>query len=357
MTDAKRSLRARSAALLLSLAGAAGCRNGSAEARQALGTSPQGTAERAVAYVGNEPISLAEIEAPVAHEIYALRTVALQKLLAKRLIIAEARRRGITPQELLRIEIEQKVETPTDSQLREFFLQAQAEGRIEADKSFDAAKDGFRQARVRAMQAEREQALVRELSAKAQVRIDLNGLGRPAPPPRDSRLSVGSADAPVVLVEYTDFKSPFCKQGHATVKRLREKYPKTLRVIFRQKPELNDEQSFHAAEAALCAFDQNQYWPYRELLFEHQNNLTEAALVAYAREAGLSEPSFRECLSSGKHRRAIEEDMNEARDLGYEGSPVFSLGGTRLSGAHEYETFAELIETELAWRGRRPEPS
>jgi protein-disulfide isomerase len=346
----------RGAALFCWLLAAAGCRGGTARTDQAPGIPPAPGAP-VVAYIGSEPITLAEIEQPVAHDIYALRTQALHGVLAKRLITAEARRRGITPQELLRIEIEQKVQAPPDDELRAFFTQSQAEGRIEADKDFDAVKDSFRKARVKSMQAAREEALVRELSAKAAVRIDLNGIGRPALPQRDSRVSIGPAGAPLVLVEYTDFKSPFCKQAHATVKKLREKYPDSLRVVFRQKPEGEDAQSFRAAEAALCAVDQNRYWEYRERLFANQADLSETNLIAQAREAGLSESAFRECLGSGKHRGAIDEDIKEAREHGFEGSPVFSLGGTRLSGAHEFQTFADLIDTELTWRRQQREAS
>jgi predicted DsbA family dithiol-disulfide isomerase len=259
---------------------------------------------------------------------------------------------------LLTAEIEQKVKAPTDEELRAFFQNAQAEGRVESGQNFDAIKDSFRQARLKSMTSEREEELIRELSEKARVRIDLDGIGRPAIPQRESRVSLGPADAPVVLVEYTDFKSPFCKQAHATVKLLREKYAGQLRIVFRQKPDAGDAQSKRAAEAALCAFDQNQYWKYRELLFAHQNDFSDEALIAHASAAGLSQKDFRDCLGSGKHQKAIAEDVREARDHGYEGSPVFSLGGTRMSGAHDYQTFADLIETELAWKRERPrEPS
>jgi protein-disulfide isomerase len=134
------------------------------------------------------------------------------------------------------------------------------------------------------------------------------------------------------------------------VERLLKEYPTELRVVFRQKPAEGDPTSFRAAEASLCAADQSKYWAFRRAVFAHQEDLSDAGLARDAAEAGLDVPSFERCLDSATHRSSIEGDVKEARTLGYEGSPVFSLNGTRLSGAHELATFKELIDTELKWR-------
>jgi predicted DsbA family dithiol-disulfide isomerase len=346
---------------LASLAIAAtGCGNGSRNPGAVAESSAPAcgaSAGRPVAYVGAQPVSLAEVEASVAHDIYASRTVAMRDLLTRKLIEAEARRRNVSVQELLRAEVEAKLSIPNEAELKEFFTQAQAEGRIDPHQDFEKSKDTFLGTRTKALRSEREYAFVKELYEKAQVRVDLDGLGRPPLPPSRPGPIAGAPNGPIVLVEYTDFKSPFCKQANATLERLLQDYPTSLKIVFRHKPAPNDEASVRAAEAALCAADQQQYWKYRQALFARQDDFSEKTLVEHAEATGLNADKFRSCLTSGKHRPSIEQDVQEARSHHYEGSPVYSLNGTRLSGAHELGVFKELIDTELTWRSKLPESS
>ena len=158
----------------------------------------------------------------------------------------------------------------------------------------------------------------------------------------------GPASAPVTVVEFSDFQCPYCKQVVPTVEQALEKYDGKIRVVFRQYPLTSiHPQAFKAAEASLCAADQNKFWELHDLMFEEQSALDEAALQEKAKRLGLDEAAFATCLSTGKYTAQVQGDLKAGTAAGVTGTPAFFVNGRPLSGAQPFEAFQRVIDEEL----------
>ena len=151
----------------------------------------------------------------------------------------------------------------------------------------------------------------------------------PQPFALEATRALGSPNAPVTMVELSDFQCSFCQKFWAeTLPRLKETYINNGRVRFAyQHFAILGEHSFAAAQAAECAREQEKFWPYHDKLFESQGGLafTNAKLKRYARELGLEVGAFTQCLDSGKYRQKIEEETRLGLKLGARGTPTFFL--------------------------------
>ncbi|HET9914000.1 MAG TPA: thioredoxin domain-containing protein [Anaerolineales bacterium] len=177
--------------------------------------------------------------------------------------------------------------------------------------------------------------------------------------------SLGPADAPVVIVEFSDYQCPFCYRWYAQVYNpLLEAYKGKIRLVFRNYPLSFHENAFPSAEAALCAGDQNAYWEYHNALFDNYPTmynqegiiLDQETYNRFARDLGLNVDTFETCMTSHKYQQFILDDMEYANNLpvdtngeaGVGGTPTFFINGHRLGGAYPFEAFQEIIEAELA---------
>ena len=175
--------------------------------------------------------------------------------------------------------------------------------------------------------------------------------GAPAPTAEIGHPSLGDEDAPVTMIEYSDFQCPFCgKFARDTEPKLVEKYVKdgTLRIEWRDFPYLGQE-SANAAFAARAAQEQGKFWEYHDLLYENQESANSGAfsdekLLALAREAGLDLERFEADMKSGKFEGAVAADFEEGQREGVTGTPTFVINGDALVGAQPQETFEKAIE-------------
>ena len=197
--------------------------------------------------------------------------------------------------------------------------------------------------------SQQRESFIAGLRAGAQVRVYL----KEAEPVRvkvDPSVgpALGSPQAPVTIVEFSDFQCPFCRSVVPTLKQLLAKYPDRVRLVFRDFPipSLHPDAPL-AHEAARCAAEQGQFWAYHDLLFE-RTNLNAAALKQYAADLKLDEKKFAECLDSGRSRAAVSADVEEGSRLGVSGTPTFFINGTPLVGNVPAADFQRAIERELA---------
>lgn len=146
---------------------------------------------------------------------------------------------------------------------------------------------------------------------------------------------LGNKDAPVTMVEFTDYQCSFCQRFHlATFPEIRRKYIDTgkVRFVSRDFPLDFHSNAFRAAEAARCAGDQGQFWQMRDTLVANASKLTPDAVEGYAASLKLDGAAFRACLESGKHKATIQKEMSEAAALGVSGTPSFVIGRTTPAG-------------------------
>ncbi len=173
--------------------------------------------------------------------------------------------------------------------------------------------------------------------------------------------SKGSADAKVVLIEFSDYQCPFCgrytRDAFAAIDR---DYVQTgkVRYVFRSFPlESIHKLAFKASEAALCAGEQGKYWAMHDRLFMDQAALAPAGLVAAAKAAGLDMAAFQPCLDSGRMAPAIRKDIAAGTEIGVRGTPLFLIGTSgpgatvtvlkAISGAQPYAVFQQTFDDLL----------
>jgi protein-disulfide isomerase len=170
---------------------------------------------------------------------------------------------------------------------------------------------------------------------------------------------LGPADAPVTIIEFSDFECPFCKRFHdETFDRILDTYEGRVRYVYRDFPLSSIHPAAQkAAEAAECADEQGQFWAIHEQLFAAQadwanaSNVTEA-LKSYAAELGLDGSEFDECLDTGRYAAEVLEDLSDGTAYGIMGTPTFYVNGVELAGAQPFSAFQEVIDRQLAELGQ-----
>ena len=160
----------------------------------------------------------------------------------------------------------------------------------------------------------------------------------------------GSQDAPVVLVEFSDFQCPACKQASGVVRQLAADYGDKLKVVYKHMPLTMHKQAFPAAQAAVCSGEQGKFWEMHDLLFA-LTDLSGSALQSYAAKLGLDADKFAQCMASEESRAAVESDLKEGQAAGISGTPSFVLNGRLLKGGRRVEDFKALIDAELQRAG------
>jgi protein-disulfide isomerase len=160
--------------------------------------------------------------------------------------------------------------------------------------------------------------------------------------------ALGPADAPVTIVEFSEFPCPFCRLAADTLKRVREKYGERVRLVHKDFPLAMHGQANGAAIAARCAGAQGQYWAYRDALFAGHSGLAPADLKAVAESLGLDTAGFDSCCDSDRYRDKIEADVAEGTRLGVSGTPTFMIGGQRYVGNLSFQAFCAAIDKQLA---------
>jgi protein-disulfide isomerase len=152
----------------------------------------------------------------------------------------------------------------------------------------------------------------------------------------------GAIDAPIVIVEFSDFECPFCKQMYPILRELSIDYPTEVKFIYRDF--LGHDNSQKSAEAAECANDQNKFLPYHDKLFTNQENLDLASLKKYARQVGISNlDEFDKCLDSGQYEKEVSADFADAIKLNIKGTPTFFINGTMVQGVKPKSFFVEVF--------------
>ncbi|MDX1595865.1 MAG: DsbA family protein [Nitrosopumilaceae archaeon] len=173
----------------------------------------------------------------------------------------------------------------------------------------------------------------------------------------------GNPDAPITIIEFSDYQCPFCAKFYVqTLPLIIEEYiePGKVNLVYRDFPiQSSHPNAMPAAVAAECANDQGKYWEYHDILFERQqvwNNLEiGAAVVAFkqfATDIGLDQTEFDSCLDNGKYLEEVRNDLNDGREYGVDGTPGFFVGNeqigfVKLSGAQPFESFKKVIDSQL----------
>jgi protein-disulfide isomerase len=159
----------------------------------------------------------------------------------------------------------------------------------------------------------------------------------------DDDPSWGPADAPVTMIEFSDFQCPYCARFVTeTLPQIKQAYEGKIRFVFRDYPlsqlHANAEK---AAEAAGCANEQGKFWEYHDKLFSNQSALDVASLKSYASQLGLDSGTFDQCLDSSKYAQEIQKDIQDGDSYGVQGTPAFFVNGQLVEGALPFADYAD----------------
>ena len=160
----------------------------------------------------------------------------------------------------------------------------------------------------------------------------------------------GKENAPVTMVEFSDYECPFCgRHFEQTYSQIIKEYVDTgkVKLVYRDFPLDFHPNAQKAAEAAECAGEQNKYWEMHDKLFENQQALGINNLKQYAKEIGLNTDKFNNCLDSGEMTSEVSKDIQDGQAVGISGTPGFIINGQLVSGAQPFSAFKQIIEQEL----------
>jgi protein-disulfide isomerase len=157
----------------------------------------------------------------------------------------------------------------------------------------------------------------------------------------------GPSDAKITLVEFSDFQCPYCSKAVAEADAVLRKYPKDVRLVFKQFPLDAHSQARMAAEASLAAHAQGKFWPMHDKLFANSHELSRDHILGWAKEIGLDMTKFKGDFESGKYKSAVEREISQGETAGVEGTPSFFVNGKHYNGGLELAEFGPILEAEM----------
>jgi protein-disulfide isomerase len=279
-------------------------------------------------------ITAGEFNAKVAPLIYRERLAlwgavmdALEVKINDLLLIAEAKKRNLSPEELLQKEVNEKLTAPTDAEITKFYNDNKTPESAPLEQARAQLSDILMQQKRRQLEFD----LVTRLRAGSAVQIVL-----PEPEPPVVNVSVdddparGPANAPVTIVVFTDFQCPTCARVHPVLDGVASEFGDKVRLVVRDFPLAMHKDARKAAEAANAAHAQGKFFDYIALLYKNQDKEDVASLKGYAAALGLDRARFDAELDGGKYAAEVEKDVQDGISYGIQGTPTIFVNGVRL---------------------------
>jgi protein-disulfide isomerase len=282
-----------------------------------------------------------QFEVEYSRNRHALIERTLNSLLEDQLLNAEAVKRGVTKEALIQSEIDARTSVPTDADVQSFYEINRSRLNVTGDPMPQIRQYLFQQKR-----AEVSAAFIAQLKTAHNVSLNLE-------PHRVNVSTVGfpvrgPETAPVTIVEFSDFECPFCANLFPTMKQIEKDYVGKVRIVYRQFPLSSIHPNAQkAAEASLCAHDQQKFWELHDAMFADIRNISVEALKIKAAELKMDVDAFGTCLDSGKYIDAVQADHNEGVRLGVTGTPALFVNGRFINEAQPYAVIAKIIDDEL----------
>ena len=282
--------------------------------------------------------------AAVRQQEYDVRQQVLDEMIMEKLVAKEAKSRGLSPQDLVKAEVDDKVGPASEAEVDDVYTRARSQlgGRPKEQVRSDI--ENYLRAQKKSSEKERFHQALRGKS-KIDVRLEAP---RVEVKLADDAPSVGRDKAPITLVEFTDYQCGFCQRAQATVDELLAKYGDKIRFVHQDFPLDNHPRAFYASRASRCANDQGKYWEYHRDLLKEPSDFSDADLNQRAEQLNLDTKKFTACLASERHDAAIRAAHKAGQDLGVSGTPTFFINGRVLYGARPRQQFEQIIDQELS---------
>ncbi len=302
------------------------------------------------AMVNGEPVTYAQVDEAAAAQlvrfktqVYDARKAALNKLIDDQLIEAAAKAAELSTEEWVKAEIDDKVEAPTDEDGQAFWAKNPRSRNI----PYERVQEKVIEHLAGQAKGERRAEVVDGLREKAGVEVYLEPLRFNVEIADGDHGRGGGKDAPIQIVEFSDFQCGFCNKVLSSLKEVEDAYGEKVNVTFKHFPLGFHKDAPKASEASLCAGDQGKFWEMHDKLFENQKALGIDKLPGYAEAVGLDMAKFQPCLDDGKYTDQVAADMAAGSAAGVSGTPAFFINGRFVNGALPFEAFKEVIDEEL----------
>jgi protein-disulfide isomerase len=307
-----------------------------------------------VARVGDRTISRADLETLLLMRLYELelqgyriKRERLEQMVAQIVIEREAARHGIPVEGFIDQTILSNVPETTQEEMDQYFrdnpsikptwrgtpedLDKQVRATLQQRKSYQMIMD-----KARSMYA--QEGVVITLKEPEPPRVQVN-LG-------DATIQ-GPTEAPVTVVEFSDYQCPACRRNHETMKKILETYQGRVKYVYKDFPLRSHRWAAKAAEGARCAGEQHKFTEFQDVLFSSDQEPAPDQMEVYALEMGLDSVQFRQCLDAGKYRSAVEKSIEDGRSIGVNSTPTLVVNGRIIPGGQTTESLSKLIEEEL----------
>jgi protein-disulfide isomerase len=190
---------------------------------------------------------------------------------------------------------------------------------------------------------------------EAKIRAELDKYAKEPPPVLDPPVKLstagapfkGPADAKVTIVEFSDFQCPYCAKAALQAEQVVQKFPKDVKLVFKQFPLDDHSQAALAAEASLAAQAQGKFWPLHDKMYANFRQINRARILVWATESGLDLNKFRADLDSHKFAARVKAEEQEGEVAGVEGTPTFFINGKKFNGVFELSAIAPIVADEL----------
>jgi protein-disulfide isomerase len=310
--------------------------------------------QKPVATVAGQPIyeqDLMSVAGPALLDLhkqeYKLKSEALHQAIRKKLVEMEAKKRGLSSEELLKRDVDSKVAAPSDDEAKGYYLAVRSQTTL----PFEQIKSQVKQLLTSSEIQQAREKYADYLRDKTEVSILLQ-------PPvvqvsYDLARVKGDPDAPITIVEFADFQCPFCGRVQPLLNNVLAKYKGKVKLAYRDFPLAPiHPHAQMAAEASRCALAQGKYWEMHDAMYADQTKLDEAALVRTAAGLGIDGNSFSSCLKSSKYNELVQQDFQAGSEAGVNATPSFFINGEFLGGAQFEADFAQIIDRQLSALGR-----
>lgn len=305
-----------------------------------------------VAYIDGEPLHASDYDPGSRKALVELRQQqydtnrdAILNMVVERAIDRDAAEAGISRDEYLQTVIGDKLTEPTEEEVRAFYEQVKSNPQLQG-RTYEETRPVLVNQLRQQTAARVQRDFVESVLAKADYRIAIE-------PPRmdvsipDGEPSRGPEDAPVTIVEFSDFQCGYCKRAHPVVEEILAEYGDQVRFVYRDYALANHQRAIPAAEAARCAGDEDRYWDYFRDLMENPGTLSDEDLRERASNLGLDLTTFDDCVQNGRHSKAVRTAIADGEALTVTGTPTFFINGRMLVGAVPKQQLTQIIDEEL----------
>lgn len=278
-------------------------------------------------------------------KVFEIKFNRVKTLVIEKLIEQDPRKKGLTNDEYLEKYIASTIKI-SDKDINKFIK----EKNIPAEHINPQIKERIKSFLVLEKKKEVIDNWLAEKTGKSGITVYLNKPQRPTFNVELGEAPVkGNNDAKVTIVEFSDFQCPFCKKAAQTIDEVKKKYGDKVRIVFKHYPLPFHKFAQKAAEASLCAFEQDKakFWTMHDEMFNHQDELSLDGLKALAKKISLDTKKFDSCLESNKYEAVVKSNIEQGQELGVKSTPTFFVNGKLVSGAQPIEEFSKIIDEEL----------